>query len=310
MSKARHFLCLGDLGRERLGSLLRVARALRKLEHGALLHGRVLGLLFEQPSTRTRLSFEAAMLQLGGGAVFMSQSDSQLGRNESIADTARIMSRMVDAIAHRTPSHRRLLECAGHSEVPVINALSDEGHPCQILADLLTLAEHHGDLGAVTIAWCGDLNNVCLSYIEAASIFGFTLKVATPPELAGRIPDAHAGAVKVFSEAADAVRGANLVVTDVWTSMADESGPGAAERRSAMFAPYQVNSALLDLAADDARFTHCLPAHRGEEVSAEALDGERSIAWDAAENRLHAQKALLLYLLNQEAFADALSSQQ
>ncbi len=307
MVAPKHFLQLSDFDLGSLQSILRAAVVLQGIDHSAMLKGRTLALLFEQPSTRTRVSFEVAMSQLGGGAIYLNQGDSQLGRNESISDTAKVMSRMVDAIALRTAEHERLVECSAHASIPVINALSDEGHPCQILADLLTFSEHNDNLAEATIAWFGDVNNVCLSYIEAAYIFGFTMHVAAPPELTDVIPDEYSNVVKVFANAADAARDANLLVTDVWTSMAQEGDAGENHRQE-MLVPYRVDSALFAMAAPGAVFTHCLPAHRGEEVSTEVLDGPNSIAWDAAENRLHLQKALLLYLLAPESFYNALST--
>ena len=307
MSEVQHFIKLGDLDRQELYSLFTVAGKLKDSDNLSLLRGKILALLFEQPSTRTRVSFEAAMYQLGGNCVYLNQADSQLGRNESISDTSRVMSRMVDAIALRTPEHERLLQCSRYATVPVINALSDEGHPCQVLADLLTLKAYHQELDKVTIAWSGDPSNVCLSYIEAAAILGFNMRVAAPPELLSKVPAELRATAEFFADATEAVHEADLVVTDVWVSMASENPGSEQQKLRDMFAPYKVDTGLLGKAVPGAKFTHCLPAHRGEEVSAEVLDGEHSIAWEAAENRLHAQKALLLYLLNREAF-NALSS--
>ena len=260
------------------------------------LRGRVLAMIFEKSSTRTRVSFEAGMIQLGGQAIFLSPRDTQLGRGEPIADGARVMSRMVDAVMIRTFAHSNLTEFAAHSRVPVINGLSDDLHPCQLLADMQTFLEHRGSIKGKTVAWIGDGNNMCNSYIEAAIQFDFNLRIACPD---GYEPDprflALAGnRVTLTRDPRDAVKGAHLVSTDVWTSMGQEEETA---KRIALFTPFQVNKALLDLAADDVLFMHCLPAHRGEEISQDLLDDPRSVAWDQAENRLHAQKALLEFLV-------------
>lgn len=260
------------------------------------LRGRVLAMIFEKSSTRTRVSFEAGMIQLGGQAIFLSPRDTQLGRGEPIADGARVMSRMVDAVMIRTFAHSNLTEFAAHSRVPVINGLSDDLHPCQLLADMQTFLEHRGSIKGKTVAWIGDGNNMCNSYIEAAIQFDFNLRIACPD---GYEPDprflALAGnRVTLTRDPRNAVKGAHLVSTDVWTSMGQEEETA---KRIALFTPFQVNKALLDLAADDVLFMHCLPAHRGEEISQDLLDDPRSVAWDQAENRLHAQKALLEFLV-------------
>jgi ornithine carbamoyltransferase len=255
-------------------------------------------MIFEKASTRTRVSFETGMAQLGGHAIFLSPDDTQLGRGETVEDTARVLSRMVDAIMIRNHSQATLERFAEHSRAPVINGLTDRFHPCQLLADIQTFIEHRGDIAGATVAWIGDGNNMCNSYINAARVFGFELRIAAPegygPD-AGLLADAGDGdGVRVETAPAAAVHGADLVVTDTWTSMGDE-----AERaqRLAAFAGYQVNAALMAQAADDALFMHCLPAHRGEEVTDDVLDGPQSAAWDEAGNRLHAQKALLEYLI-------------
>ena len=262
------------------------------------LKGRILAMIFEKSSTRTRVSFEAGMIQLGGQAIFLSPRDTQLGRGEPIADGARVMSRMVDAVMIRTFAHSNLTEFAAHSRVPVINGLSDDLHPCQLLADMQTFLEHRGSIQGKTVAWIGDGNNMCNSYIEAAIQFDFNLRVACPE---GYEPSAHYLAlagdrVTLTRDPQEAVKGAHLVSTDVWTSMGQEE---EAARRLALFKPFQVTRAMLDRAAEDVIFMHCLPAHRGEEISEDLLDDPRSVAWDQAENRLHAQKALLEFLVAQ-----------
>ena len=297
---ARHFLSLMDYSPEELSSILRRGIELKSLrDRGVLfepLKGRVLGMIFEKSSTRTRLSFEVGMIQLGGQAVFLSPRDTQLGRGESIADCARVMSRMLDAVMIRTYAHSNLTEFAAHSHVPVINGLSDDLHPCQLLADMQTFIEHRGAIQGKTVAWIGDGNNMCNSYLEAAVQFDFNLRIACPE---GFEPNpafiALAGArATIVRDPREAVAGAHLVSTDVWTSMGQEEETA---RRLALFAPYQVTRELLDLAAPEVLFMHCLPAHRGEEISIDVLDDPRAVAWDQAENRLHAQKALLEFLV-------------
>ncbi|MDH4580620.1 ornithine carbamoyltransferase [Pseudomonas sp. BN415] len=297
---ARHFLSLMDCTPQELNSLIRRGTELKDLRNRGVryepLKSRVLGMIFEKASTRTRLSFEAGMIQLGGQAIFLSPRDTQLGRGEPISDCAIVMSRMLDAVMIRTFAHSKLTEFAAHSRVPVINGLSDDLHPCQLLADMQTFLEHRGNIQGKTVAWIGDGNNMCNTYIEAAIQFDFQLRVACPE---GFEPKAEFLAtagdrVKVVRDPREAVAGAHLVSTDVWTSMGQEEETA---RRLALFAPYQVNKALLDLAAEDVIFMHCLPAHRGEEISVDLLDDARSVAWDQAENRLHAQKALLELLV-------------
>ncbi len=300
MSPIRHCLSLLDFTTPELIALLERASELKCMrqqgEPHVLLPQKTLGMLFEKASTRTRVSFEAGMAQMGGSALFLSPRDTQLGRGEPVADTARVLSRMVDAIMIRAHEHRTLEIFAEHSVVPVINALTDQFHPCQLLADMQTWFEHRGPIEGRTVAWVGDGNNVCHSYINAAARLGFTLRVASPP---GYEPDATiintAGAeVAVMQAPEEAVAGADLVVTDVWTSMGQEDENA---RRLQDFHGYQVNSALMARAAPEALFMHCLPAHRGEEVSTEVIDGPQSVVWDEAENRLHAQKALLEFLI-------------
>ncbi|MBS4150912.1 ornithine carbamoyltransferase [Pseudomonadota bacterium DY0742] len=297
---ARHFLSLMDCTPQELHSLVRRGIELKDLrERGILfepLKNRVLGMIFEKASTRTRLSFEAGMIQLGGQAIFLSPRDTQLGRGEPIGDSAIVMSRMLDAVMIRTFSHSTLTEFAANSRVPVINGLSDDLHPCQLLADMQTFQEQRGSIAGKTVAWVGDGNNMCNTYIEAAIQFDFQLRVACPE---GYEPKAELLAladdrVSVTRDPREAVAGAHLVSTDVWASMGQED---EAEARLATFRPYQVDRALLDAAAPDVIFLHCLPAHRGEEISEDLLDDCRSLAWDQAENRLHVQKALLEFLV-------------
>ncbi len=300
MMSARHFLSMMDYTPDELLGLIRRGVELKDLRNRGVLFeplkNRVLGMIFEKSSTRTRLSFEAGMIQLGGQAIFLSHRDTQLGRGEPIADSAKVISRMLDAVMIRTYAHSNLVEFAANSRVPVINGLSDDLHPCQLLADMQTFLEHRGSIQGKTVAWIGDGNNMCNSYIEAAIQFDFQLRVACPD---GYEPNpqflALAGdRVTVTRDPKAAVAGAHLVSTDVWTSMGQEDETA---RRMALFAPYQVNRELLDLAADDVLFMHCLPAHRGEEISEDVLDDPRAVAWDQAENRLHAQKALLEFLV-------------
>ncbi|WP_324731333.1 ornithine carbamoyltransferase [Pseudomonas paeninsulae] len=297
---ARHFLSLKDCTPQELVSLIRRGMELKDLRNRGVLFeplkNRVLGMIFEKASTRTRLSFEAGMIQLGGQAIFLSPRDTQLGRGEPIGDAAIVMSRMLDAVMIRTFAHSTLTEFAASSRVPVINGLSDDLHPCQLLADMQTFHEKRGSIKGKIVAWIGDGNNMCNSYIEAAQQFDFQLRVACPegyephPEFLAQAADR----VTIFRDPREAVAGAHLVSTDVWASMGQEEE--IAERLK-LFTPYQVNRALLDAAAKDVLFLHCLPAHRGEEISEDLLDDPRSGAWDQAENRLHAQKALLEFLV-------------
>ena len=297
---ARHFLSLMDYSPAQLLGMIRRGIELKDLrDRGVLfepLKGRVLGMIFEKSSTRTRLSFEAGMIQLGGQAIFLSPRDTQLGRGEPIGDCAIVMSRMLDAVMIRTYAHKNLTDFAANSRVPVINGLSDDLHPCQLLADMQTFLEHRGSIKGKTVAWVGDGNNMCNSYIEAAIQFDFQLRVACPD---GFEPNpafvALAGdRVTLLRDPREAVRGAHLVSTDVWTSMGQEEETA---RRLKLFAPFQVTRELLDLADPEVLFMHCLPAHRGEEISLDVLDDPRAVAWDQAENRLHAQKALLEFLV-------------
>jgi ornithine carbamoyltransferase len=296
----RHFLSLLDFSPEELRGLIARASELKQMQQaGELfepLKNRTLGMIFEKSSTRTRVSFEAGMTQLGGHAIFLSPRDTQLGRGEPIEDSARVLSRMVDCIMIRTFEQEKLELFAAHSRVPVINALTDRFHPCQLLADMQTYFEHRGDIAGRKVAWIGDGNNMCHSYINAARQFGFELNIACPQ---GYEPDAEilnpAGdACRIISDPMAAAEGADLVVTDVWASMGQEEEQ---LRRREAFADYQVSAPLMARAASDALFMHCLPAHRGEEVAAEVIDRPDSVVWEEAENRLHSQKALLEMLL-------------
>ncbi len=296
----RHFLSLDDLSLDELRSILQRARHLKEArarsEPVLSLQNRVLGMIFEKASTRTRVSFEAGMAQLGGHAIFLSHRDTQLGRGEPIADSARVLSRMVDVMMIRAHRHADIEEFARHSRVPVINALTERVHPCQLLADIMTYEEHRGSIQGKTVAWVGDGFNMCNTFINASQVFDFKLNIASPSSYA---PDAQmllaAGSRVNFShDPAQACQDADLVVTDVWISMGQEEEN---ERRLRDFAGFNVTEELMSRARADALFMHCLPAHRGEEVTAGVIDGRWSVVWDEAENRLHTQKALLEFLL-------------
>ncbi|WP_145140603.1 ornithine carbamoyltransferase [Pseudomonas duriflava] len=296
----RHFLSFMDCTSDELLQLIHRAIELKELRNRGVIHeplkSRVLGMIFEKASTRTRLSFEAGMIQLGGQAIFLSPRDTQLGRGEPVDDCARVMSRMLDGVMIRTFAHSTLTTFAANSKVPVINGLSDDLHPCQLLADMQTFFEHRGNIQGKVVAWIGDGNNMCNSYIEAAEQLDFTLRVACPK---GFEPNAtflaRAGdRVQVVRDPREAVAGAHLVSTDVWTSMGQED---EAKLRLETFKDYQVTRELLDQAANDVLFMHCLPAHRGEEISHDLLEDPRAVVWDEAENRLHAQKALMEFLI-------------
>jgi ornithine carbamoyltransferase len=296
----RHFLSVLDLTSDEHRSLIAHAIDVKqKLKQGIThnpLGGKLLAMIFEKSSTRTRVSFEAGMYQLGGHAMFMSPRDSHLGRGEPIEDSARVISSMVDGILIRTFGHDRIETLAQHSCVPVINGLSDLLHPCQLLADMQTWFEQRGDIAGASVAWIGDGNNMCHSYINAAIRFGFDLRIACPH---GHEPDAgllQSGGdrISLYESASEAARGADLVVTDVWASMGQEQEQ---EQRLQIFAEYQVNRQVMQQAHKDALFMHCLPAHREEEVTAEVLESAQSVVWQEAENRLHAQKALLEFLI-------------
>jgi len=296
----RHFLSLLDLSSQELRRLIARAIELKRMRYAGEIHeplrNRTLGMVFEKSSTRTRVSFEAGMTQLGGHAIFLSPRDTQLGRGEPVEDSARVLSRMVDCIMIRTFEQAVVERFAACSRVPVINALTDLLHPCQLLADMQTWLEHRGDIAGRTVAWVGDGNNMCHSYVEAAQVLDFELRIACPegydpnPEILA----AAAGRVALVRDPMQAARGADLVVTDVWASMGQEEEQ---RQRAPAFARYQVDDRLMAEAASDALFMHCLPAHRGEEVSASVIDGPHSVVWDEAENRLHSQKALLELLL-------------
>ena len=296
----RHFLTMLDLSPDELDGIIKRAIELKAIHRSGALHeplkNRVLAMVFEKSSTRTRMSFEAGMVQLGGTAIFLSPRDTQLGRGEPIEDSARVLSRMADIIMIRTFEHEKIERFAEFSQVPVINALTDMYHPCQLLADVQTFVEHRGDIRGRTVAWIGDGNNMCHSWINAARQFDFHLSIAAPE---GYLPNegifsAAGRHASLASEPYAAVDGADLVVTDVWASMGQEEEQAAREKA---FADYQVDAGLMAAASPDALFMHCLPAHRGEEVSASVIDGPQSVVWDEAENRLHAQKALLEFLL-------------
>jgi ornithine carbamoyltransferase len=301
----RHFLDLADAGGDALRAILDDAAARKAARLGwpkgrpdadAPLAGRVLAMIFEKNSTRTRVSFDIGIRQLGGTALVMDAGSMQLGRGESIADTARVLGRMVDAIMIRTDEHGKVQEMATHAGVPVINGLTNRSHPCQIVADLMTIEEQGKDLPGLELAWFGDGNNVLHSLLDAAGLLGFNVRVATPQ---GYEPEdefvAHARAggatVTLTRDAATAAEGADILVTDTWVSMGQEH----AQNKLAAMAPYRVDAALMACAKPDARFLHCLPAHVGEEVSAEVFESERSVVFDEAENRIHAQKSILLW---------------
>ncbi len=300
---ARDFLDLRDFDTATLRHMLDGAV---KFKQGGVasrpLAGKTLALIFEKPSTRTRVSFEVGMRQLGGDVVVLSSKDMQSGRGETPADTARVLSRYVDAIMLRTDNAAKLHELAEHATVPVINGLTDTSHPCQLMADVMTFEEHRGPIAGQIVAWCGDGNNVARSWIEAAVRFNFTLRLATPDAL--RPPQevlewarANGGKITLTDSAAEAVAGARCVVTDAWVSMSDDPN----ENRHNFLAPYRVTGELMAKAAPDAIFMHCLPVHRGEEVTAEVIDGPQSVVFDEAENRLHAQKGVLAWVMGAAA---------
>jgi len=296
----QHFLCLTDLSSTELNNLIQRASELKRecKDHKMRQthQGRVLAMVFEKSSTRTRASFETAMAQLGGHAIFLSPQDSQMGRGEPLSDMARVLSKMVDCVMIRTFEHGKLEEFARFSEIPVINGLSDTYHPCQLLADMQTYNEYRGEISGRKVCWLGDGNNMCNSYINAARMFGFTLQIACPEGY--QPPDAilsrGGSQVILTDDPRAAIENADLVVTDVWASMGQEQ---EVLERKQQFQNYQVNSELMALAAEDALFMHCLPAHRGEEVTEDVIDGHQSVVWEEAGNRLHSQKALLEFLM-------------
>jgi ornithine carbamoyltransferase len=300
----RHFLDLCDVSSKDLRGMIDASRAMKdRLKRDAQpgkapLKGKTLAMIFERPSTRTRVSFDVAMRQLGGESITLTGQEMQLGRGETIADTARVLSRYVDGIMIRTLEHETLLELAQHATVPVINGLTHRSHPCQVLADVMTFEEHRGSIRGKTVAWSGDANNVLASWVHAAGRFEFRLRVASPPELKPKkwLMDwikASPADIRIGSDPEEAVKGADCVVTDTWVSMGDRDGA----RRHNLLKRYQVNARLLARAKPDAIFMHCLPAHRGEEVTADVIDGPQSVVFDEAENRLHAQKGILAWCL-------------
>ncbi len=302
----RHFLTLHDLSSGELHALIARAIELKALWRSGggfePLKNRVMGMLFEKSSTRTRVSFETAMAHFGGHAIFLSPRDTQLGRGEPVEDTARVLSRMVDVVMIRTFEHAKLQRFADFSRVPVINALTDDHHPCQLLADVQTFTELRGAITGRRVAWIGDGNNMCNSYIDAACQFDFELVIAAPEgyEPNPALVAAAGGRVHLVRDPREAVAGAHLVTTDVWASMGQEEEQAA---RAKAFANYQVDMALMACADPNVLFLHCLPAHRGEEVAAEVIDGPQSAVWEQAENRLHSQKALLELLLCDPSWA-------
>jgi len=305
----RHFLDLSDAGGDALAAMINDAQGRKaarrqwpkgRADADAPLAGHVLAMIFEKNSTRTRVSFDLAIRQLGGSAIVLEAASTQLGRGESVADTARVLSRMVDAIMVRTDDHAKIEEMARHATVPVINGLTDRSHPCQLVADLLTVVEHGKALPGLEVAWLGDCNNVLHSFIEAAGLMKFNLRIGTPP---GYQPDPEAVAlarnsgarIDLMAVAAEAAKGADVVVTDTWVSM----GHAHAQEKLAAMAPFQVHEDLMQTAKADALFLHCLPAHVGEEVSQSVFEGPQSVVFDEAENRIHAQKSILLWCMRQ-----------
>lgn len=297
----KHFLQFSDFTLDEYLHLIERTRVLKQRFKQYVpyqpLTDRMLAMVFEKSSTRTRVSFEAGIYQLGGQAIYLDSQSTQLGRAEPIEDTARVISRMVDLVMIRTFEQDKVARFASHSRVPVINGLTNEFHPCQILADIYTFVEQRGTITGKTVAWIGDANNMSYTWLEAARIFGFTLNVATPAGYAmddARIAAIDRAHLRTFTDPMEAARGAHLITTDVWTSMGYEA---ETEARKKAFAGFMVDGPMMRLADKDALFMHCLPAHRGEEVSAEVIDGPQSVVWDEAENRLHVQKALMEYLL-------------
>jgi ornithine carbamoyltransferase len=300
----RHFLDLCDISTKDLRGMIDASRTMKeRLKRDgqpgkAPLKGKTLAMIFDRPSTRTRVSFDVAMRQLGGESITLTGQEMQLGRGETIADTARVLSRYVDGIMIRTLEHENLLELARHATVPVINGLTHRSHPCQVLADVMTFEEHRGSIRGKTVAWSGDAKNVLASWVHAAGRFEFRLRVASPPELKPKkwLMDwikASPADIRIGSDPEEAVKGADCVVTDTWVSMGDRDGA----RRHNLLKRYQVNARLMARAKPDAIFMHCLPAHRGEEVTTDVIDGPQSVVFDEAENRLHAQKGILAWCL-------------
>jgi len=297
---AKHFLDLSELDATELRHILDIAVSYKKgmnVQGGTSpLSGKTLAMIFEKPSTRTRVSFEVGMVQLGGHPLVLMGDNSQLGRGETIPDTARVLSRMVDGVMLRTDSHEKLTEMAQYCTVPVINALTDNSHPCQLMADIMTIEEHRGPIAGKTVTWIGDGNNMANSYVEAAARFDFTLRLCCPDELMvdQKYLDwaANEGAqVELIKDPKQAANASDVIVTDTWVSMGDSDY----DRRMELLTPYQVNADLMAQAQNDALFLHCLPAHRNEEVTDEVIDGKNSVVWDEAENRLHAQKGVMVW---------------
>lgn len=308
MGGPQHFLDIDAVDASMLRGILdnsmqmksdRQGRGQVELDDAKPCAGRLLAMIFEKPSTRTRVSFDVAMRQLGGETLLLQGQEMQLGRGETVADTARVLSRYVDAIMIRTSAHENLLEMAAHATVPVINGLTDRTHPCQVMADLMTYEEHRGSIVQRAVAWCGDGNNMATTWMHASARFDFELRLACPPELQPSASEREQASAKgarivVTQDPDEAVANADCVITDTWVSMGDEES----ERRHNLLAPYRVDERLMGLARDDAIFMHCLPAHRGEEVTDAVIDGPQSVVWDEAENRLHVQKGILAWCLS------------
>lgn len=296
--KPRHFISLLDLNPNEFRRLIDRASELKKSvdrQHEPL-KNKVLAMIFEKSSTRTRISFETAMVHFGGSAIFLPPRDTQLGRGEAVEDSSKVISRMVDCVMMRTNRHETISSFAQVSAVPVINGLSDRFHPCQLLADMQTYFEHRGNIAGKTVTWVGDGNNMCHSYINAARLLEFNLRIACPQEYSPdpELVSAGGDRISLHSSALAAAENSDLIVTDVWTSMGQENEE---DNRLKAFKNYQVNNAVMSAGKNDCLFMHCLPAHRGEEVTTQVIDGPQSVVWDEAENRLHAQKALLEFLL-------------
>jgi len=293
-SQTRDFLDISDLSKLELRAILakstELKSLLKKSGHPKYLEGKQLAMIFEKNSTRTRVSFEVGINQLGGNAILITNKDSQIGRGEPIIDTAKVLSRYVDIMMMRTFDHSALKELAEHASVPVINGLTDFSHPCQIMADIMAIEEHIGNIESKVVAWVGDVNNVCRSWIHAAEKFSFELRISSPKHYAGDIPQSHF--VKYCENPVDAVKDADVITTDTWVSMGDEI---ETDKKKKALKAYQVNKKLVAGAKDNFVFLHCLPAHRGEEVTSDIIDGKNSIIYDEAENRLHIQKAIMLW---------------
>ena len=302
MAAVKHFLDLHSFDAKTLRDILNLGLEIKsgkKSNANKLLAGKTLAMIFEKPSTRTRVSFEVGMIQLGGNAIMMGGKDSQLDRGETVADTARVLSRYVDAIMIRTDDPAKLTDLAEHAEVPVINGLTDSSHPCQLMADVMTYEEHRGPIAGKKVVWCGDGNNVAASFMHAAGRFGFHLSLALPAELplddeVLQWAKSEGVDFSITQDADEACNGADLIVTDTWVSMGDKD----ADKRHKLLSPFQVDERRMALAKKDALFMHCLPAHRDEEVTTNVIDGPQSVIWDEAENRLHAQKGILAWCLS------------